>query len=230
MSYSERDYEVWKKNELKLEDTFRFECGMCGQCCRNRKEPIILTGADVFRISKSLGTSIEEVIAKNTIGYIGENSHAPVLVLKERLDGSCRLLRNGKCMVHQDKPVVCALYPLGRFFDMRDNSFHYFLNPYTCQFGESSGKVWTLREWLNEFKVEETEAMTAAWNRLVGGLAQVTCKMDRDKITGRLLDILIGALYMEYNLNAPYIQQVEKHMESTKRIFEKEFHKKVTFQ
>lgn len=229
MSYTENDFETFKKNELKPEDTFYFTCKMCGQCCRKRSEPIMLTGADIFRASKALNISIEENIIKNTIGYIGENSHIPVLVLKERSDGSCRFLRKGKCMIQKDKPVVCALYPLGRFFDLRDNSFHYFLGQSTCGGTEVVDKEWTLQEWLDEFKIEETEAMTEAWNRLIGGLAQVTCKMHEKEITGRLLDVLLGALYMSYDLSMPYIQQVEKHMEITKQIFQKEFHKKVTF-
>ena len=28
--------------------------------------------------------------------------------------------------------------------------------------------MWTLQEWLDEFKIEETEKMTQAWNRLIG--------------------------------------------------------------
>lgn len=40
MGFSETDLKVWKKNELKPEDTFNFECKMCGDCCRKRCEEI----------------------------------------------------------------------------------------------------------------------------------------------------------------------------------------------
>ena len=33
MGFSEKELEIWKKNELKPEDTFHFECKMCGNCC-----------------------------------------------------------------------------------------------------------------------------------------------------------------------------------------------------
>ena len=229
MSYSEKDLETFRKNVLKPEDTFHFECEMCGRCCRNRQEPILITGADLYRIARALDITMMKAVEDNTAGYIGETSHMPVLVLKERLDGSCRLLRKGRCMVHQDKPAVCALYPLGRFYDFRDNSFHYFVNPVTCQPNRKDGKIWTLQEWLDEFKIEETEKMTQAWNRLIGGLTMVTHKMSKDKINGRLLDVLLAALYFSYDTNKPYIKQVEQHMAMLPGVFKNEFGKVLKF-
>lgn len=229
MSYSEKDFETFQKNELRPEDTFRFECKMCGRCCRNREEPILITGADIYRIANALSTTMMDVVANKTVGYIGDTSHIPVLVLKERLDGSCSLLRNGRCMVHQDKPAVCALFPLGRFSDLRNNSFHYFVNPRSCQTGKTDGKVWTLQEWLDEFNICESEKMTAAWNRLIGGVTMVTFKMKKEKINGRLLDALISALYLDYNTSIPYIEQVESHMRRLKVFFKQVFNKNINF-
>ena len=119
---------------------------MCGRCYRNRSKPILITGADIYRIARALDVTMMEAIEDNTIGYIGENSHMPVLVLKERLDGNCLLLRKGRCKVHQGKPAVCALYTLGRIYDFQDGSFHYFVNPVTCQSNRKDGKMWTLQE------------------------------------------------------------------------------------
>lgn len=229
MAYSEKEFREFQKNELKPEDTFRFECKMCGRCCRNRKEPILITGADTYRIAKALGTTMMDVVSTKTVGYIGDVSHIPVLVLKERLDGSCSLLRKGRCMVHQDKPAVCALFPLGRYSDLRDGSFHYFVNPMSCQYGRADGKVWTLQEWLNEFNICETEKLTSAWNRLIGGITAVTFKMKKEKINGPLLDALLEALYLDYDTSIPYIEQVESHMERLKAFFNQTLHKSINF-
>lgn len=229
MSYSEKDLEIFRKNELKPENTFHFECEMCGRCCRNRREPILITGADLYRVARALDITMMNAMEDNTVGYIGENSHMPVLVLKERMDGSCRLLRKGHCMVHNDKPAVCALYPLGRIYDLRDDSFHYFVNPVTCQPNRKDGKAWMLQEWLDEFKISETEKMTQAWNRLIGGLIAVTQKMNQEQITGRFLDVLLSALYIDYDTSKPYIEQVERHMDMLPDVFKQEFHKTLTF-
>lgn len=47
--------------------------------------------------------------------YIGSNSRMPIVRLKPR--GSvqrCPLLKDRKCSVHKAKPVVCAMFPIGR--------------------------------------------------------------------------------------------------------------------
>ena len=229
IAYTEKDFETFQKNELKETDTFRFGCKMCGNCCRKRQEPILITGADIFRIAKALGETIEDTIIENTRGYIGDTSHCPVVVLKERLDGSCRLLRKGRCMVQENKPVPCALFPLGRYFDMRDKKYHYFINEKSCTAGCQSDEEWTLREWLDKFRIEETEEMTAAWHTLFTGICAVTHKMGKKEIQGHILDAMLGALYFNYDLNRPYNEQVEDNKNAVRAVFKRELNKILEF-
>lgn len=221
MAYTEKDLERFQKNEIKPGESFSFSCAMCGNCCRNRREAILMTGADIFRAAKTLGVSVEAVLPKNFETYVGEDSHVPLYVLAERLDGSCRFLRKGRCMVQQDKPAVCALFPLGRLFDIRDNSFHYFINSNGCHTGSANGKTWTLEEWLDKFHIRETEAMTAAWHKLLTRLAEVTRRMKKEDICGDLLEDLRRVLYLGYDTSAPYIEQVEARIPSALDVFKK---------
>ena len=60
MSYAQENFEAFQKNELKSRsDTFRFDCKMCGECCRKRSEPILINGADKFRMARALGLSVK---------------------------------------------------------------------------------------------------------------------------------------------------------------------------
>lgn len=67
MSYSEKDLETFQKNVLKPEDTFHFECEMCGRCCRNRQEPILITGADLYRIAHPFWLQGKRSISELTV-------------------------------------------------------------------------------------------------------------------------------------------------------------------
>lgn len=229
MSLTEKNFKEFQDSELKPGDTFQFECSMCGNCCRNRREPILLTGTDIFRVAHGLGTSVESIVLQNTQGYVGESSHVPALVLRERFDGSCSFLRKGRCMVQQYKPSVCALYPLGRYFDARDNSFHYFFNQNTCQCGKDTGQKWTLQKWLDKFNIEETEVMTAAWHKLLIGITQETCKISKDKITGEMIDALYRVLYLNYDIEKPYVEQIRQNMYIAQCVLGSEFHMRITF-
>ena len=229
MSYAQKNFEAFQKNELKSRnDTFRFDCKMCGKCCRKRSEPILINGADTFRMARALGVSVKKAVTENTTCYLGENSHAPVIVLNERLDGSCRMLRKGRCMIQQDKPAVCALYPLGRYQDMRDSSMHYFMNPKAC-IGCSSDNEWALQGWLDAFKLEETERMSAAWNGLFSGISAVTCKMAEKNISEEMQAAMVFALYFHYDLERPFMEQVEENKALIQEVFRDRYHKNIRF-
>ena len=71
--------------------------------------------------------------------------------------------------------------------------------------------------------------MTQAWNRLIGGVAMVTYMMKREEIKGRILEVLLSALYFDYDTDKPYIEQVERHMTVLTDVFKKEFNKTLNF-
>lgn len=216
MPYNEEDFKKMMTSELKRGDTFRFNCKMCGNCCRKRREPILLTGTDVFRIARELNIAPYQVLVRYTNSYIGESSHAPVVVLKERLDGSCRLMEKGRCSVQGSKPIVCAIYPLGRFWSGEDEKFHYFLNEDVCTGSRNSDVVWTLADWLNKFDVPKTEEWTKEWNKLLGDVVDITRKMKKTDIDDTLAGYLAYILYAKYDIGKPYIEQVQKNREEFK--------------
>ena len=224
MSYTIEDAERMMKNKLSDHDTFQFQCKMCGQCCRNRTEPIVLTGADIFRIAVSLKASMEAVIPKYTHWCIGENSHIPVLLLKERPDGSCRFMSRGRCSIQDCKPAVCAMFPLGRYYNVRKKEYHYFLNPNTCSKGCKGGRIWTLDEWLKEYHIEKNDQMGFAWNKMVVAATNITSKLDKSKIEGNLLSVLFDALYLNYKTDEPYVEQTQRNTKLLLDSFRDKFH------
>ena len=219
MTHDEECYRQYLANELKDNDTFQFECSMCGGCCRRRAEPVVINGPDLFRIAQALRLPPAEAAKECTAWDIGGSSHLPVLTLRERLDGSCRLLRKGRCTVHQNKPSVCALFPLGRMYNSIEDRFCYFKNAFCNNVKKSSAvRTWTMKEWLDEFGLRESEDDVRVWTRLVLELAKITRGMDEKEISGLLLDILLGTCYLQYDISKPYIPQVEAHMELLKDI------------
>ena len=227
MSYDANDVKTFRENELKTPDsTFCFECKMCGGCCRRRKTPIVLTGADLFRMARALGVSVEEALRKNTTYYLGDQSHVPLYTLTERDDGSCRLLRKGRCMVHSDKPAVCALFPLGRITDARDGSITYFFTRPNCP-GANSERIWTLKEWQDEFQLLDTEADANAWSALVVTVSRVTARMQERQITTDMIDDMKKALYTNYDTSKPYIEQAEENKREIEKIIVEKWHKKL---
>ena len=101
---------------LDADDIFAFRCRSCGKCCKQR-EDLLLTSRDLFNIAKKLGIRLTDVIQTHCTLYIGHDSGLPLVQLQPvGAAKACPLLVGTKCSVHDAKPAICALYPLGRIY------------------------------------------------------------------------------------------------------------------
>jgi len=97
---------------LKPEDTFRFECRCCGECCRNVEQQVMVESLDLFRIARHLDIDTAEAANRYTTATL-ISWGAPILLLKTKLAGDvCVFLKSGKCGIQAIKPRACRLYPL----------------------------------------------------------------------------------------------------------------------
>ena len=93
-------------SELNRQSPFGFTCHRCLACCRFKK--IQLNPYETARMARRLGISTTEFIARHTTGGT---------VLRFDDEGACVFLQADGCAVHSDRPLVCRLYPLGRYVD-----------------------------------------------------------------------------------------------------------------
>lgn len=222
------EHELALKSPMGLDDTFRFSCNMCGNCCRNRREPIIVTGFDVFRIAKGLGISMIEVLRQYMRPKVGSSSHLPLFLLRERLDGSCKFLRNGACTIQDFKPIVCAVFPLGRVIDSRDGNIMYIKQPVSERCGGIDGRVWTLKEWIESWGLDRWDRECVAWSKISTMAASGLQKVRPEQLVdGKILLFLTEAMFVDYDTEKDYVSQVERHIEEIKKMFWEEYHIKV---
>ena len=207
-----------EQDTLGPNDTFRFTCKECGACCRNRTTPIMLTGLDIYRMAKGLSIDPYEVLARFTSGYVGDVSHAPVVILRERLDGSCSLLRKGKCTVHSCKPIACAAYPIGRYVNLATKESGYIRQSGGCK-GAVDGRVWTLDEWLDTWGLKELDAPSLSWNLMAGMVAEVMHPIKLEHIGRDVIWALYQHMYGDYDTDREFIPQVERNTEALRQFF-----------
>lgn len=95
-------------------EPFRFHCTQCGKCCEHR-EDILLNPQDLFRMAKFLKQSPADVVNHYCEVYIGPDSRIPIVrLLPEGPTKRCPFLVRNKCRIHEAKPTVCAMFPIGR--------------------------------------------------------------------------------------------------------------------
>lgn len=206
-----------RENALGMDDYFEFNCIKCGNCCRNRHD-ILLQPHDLYRIAKHLKMSVPEVIKKYCEVYIGPDSKMPLIrLLPKPYNNVCPFLRKGICSVHQAKPVVCALFPLGRV-TAPNGDMLYFSQPVNCSAEKIKVKV---KDWIELFNLKETEETAKLWGQVVIKLSMGKRKYklspEEEKIVN---DMIFSLLYLSYDLEKEFLPQFRKSIELAENYFE----------
>lgn len=200
-----------------LDDSFEFHCTQCGKCCTNR-EDILLTPRDLFRAAKELNMTVKDLFSEYCEKYIGDNSRLPVIRLKPRgTIRRCPLLENRRCRIHKSKPVICAMFPVGRMAATETSTgkkeTSYLLNPIIC--GDNS-EAHTVREWLLESGVPVRDEFFYKWyeqieemHLKVKAIEGMCSSAEVVHITWDLMSIL---LYLNYDIAEPFDEQFDHNM------------------
>ncbi len=213
--------EELEKMKIDLDTTFKFSCNQCGKCCINRDD-ILLTPLDVYCLSKELKMKPADMIKEYADVYIGKDSDLPIVCLRPR--GSikrCRFLKDRKCSVHNAKPVVCALFPIGRLFEAGANGKidcmnaeiqYIFTNP-NCGTGETH----TVREWLDMFNIPVDDIYFRKWGKafmdISDGVIRVKKKMHDEESLQLFNNLLYLIMYVKYDTKQEFMPQFENNIQ-----------------
>lgn len=205
-----KDIDYIMNHKMGLDDSFQFRCKACGKCCKNR-EDVLLTPYDLFRIARYLERTPSEIVGKYCETYAGPDSHLPVVRIKPvPPDNSCPFLRGKKCIVHQDKPMVCAVYPLARVYQKGEKTPFYVLQPGTPCGG--TDRTVTVRQWMGRLCSEESEQVGAIWGEVTTLFVQ-SLHSRWDKMTDEQKESLSSSLfvflYLNYDIKEPFLPQLQ---------------------
>ena len=220
----------FKSHLIGLDDTFHFKCLECGKCCKNR-EDILLNSRDLFNIAKKLGLSTSQTIKQYCETFVGHSSKMPVVrLLPTGHNRTCPLLKDGKCTVHDSKPTICALYPIGRVIEGTQTAemlqaadqvkMQYILNPINC--GRQKHKH-TVRSWLEMFNIPIEDEFYFMWSELIIMLSSTMRGFEDRGLSRNVLDVMwqsIGtALYAAYDVNEDFMEQFKRNHNKILELF-----------
>lgn len=207
---------------IGLDETFRFHCTQCGKCCTNR-EDIMLNPMDIFKMSKELGMSPSQFFQTYCMTHVGDASRFPIIRLKPvGSNRRCPLLKNQLCSVHNVKPAVCAMYPLGRYIAIDQNSAEfdetdisqvkYLLQPIDC--GDKSEEH-TVRRWLGDFNFSLEDHAFLKWNGALNKICTQIKKLEKqwDMMTMMEIWYVVRVIFYEnYELDKDFLPQFESNV------------------
>lgn len=136
------------------------DCEGCSACCRGMGSSILLDPMDVWRFRRDLHKDFGALIEKEAELGMADGMILPNLKMDARTDACPFLDGNGRCSIHDSRPGLCRLFPLGRYYE--GNGFRYFLQIHECR-KKNRGKI-KIKKWLGIPDLKAYEAYILSWH------------------------------------------------------------------
>ena len=128
--------ELWDGRFYGLEDMVKagcHECEGCSACCHGMGSSILLDPMDVHRLGQKLSMTFPQMLSGKVLELnMVDGLLLPNLKFDEETDACPFLSGEGRCRIHDSRPGICRIFPLGRYYEGED--FHYFLQRGECSY------------------------------------------------------------------------------------------------
>ena len=138
------------------------DCKGCSACCHGMGSSIVLDPLDVHRLMSHFHTRFEVLLEDKIELNIVDGVILPNLKMNMQAEGEpCVFLdAEGRCSIHEDRPGICRIFPLGRVYE--DNSFSYILQIHECQ-KENRSKV-KVSKWIDTPDLKKNQQFITDWH------------------------------------------------------------------
>lgn len=86
-------------------DGLQFECAACGACCGGEPGYIWMDEAEIRQAADAMGMHVLDFCQM----YIAEFARG--FSLREKENGDCCMLKDGRCTMYEHRPVQCRTWP-----------------------------------------------------------------------------------------------------------------------
>ena len=145
------------------------DCKGCSSCCQDMGDSIWLDPYDINQLTKNLGKTIEELLAKEIELNVVDGLILPNIKMVGEGVTSCSFLNEeGRCSIHVFRPGYCRLFPLGRNYE--DGKLTYFVLKDACPVPNKT-KV-KINKWLGVPNLKMYEKFLVEWHGLTKKLRE----------------------------------------------------------
>ena len=191
-------------------------CRDCHACCVDMGGSIVLDPLDIFNMTKKLSVTFEQLLADHIELGVVDGIILPNIKMSGSSD-KCRFLNEeGRCSIHDARPGICRLFPLGRIYE--DRSFKYFLQVHECP-KENKSKV-KIKNWLGIENINAYEKFINRWHYLLKDIQDKVLK-DADEQTSKNVSMyILQSFYMaKYSEEIDIYDQLNTRLDSAIKTF-----------
>ena len=203
-------YESYKIVKIGCRD-----CRGCSACCSGMGASIILDPFDLYQLQKGLGMQPQAILEQYGEFQMQDGLILPNLKMAGERDQCSFLSQEGRCSIHDFRPGLCRLFPLGRNYE--DGKMSYFILEDACQAPGDRTKV-RIARWIGLDNVEAYEQFLTTWHYFLKERRQKITTLPPDEWESGVKNVSLNILnrfYLNpYDCAADFYEQFEARMMS----------------
>ena len=168
------------------------DCEGCSECCRGMGSSIILDPMDVWRLQKGIKKGFQALLEEGEIELnMADGMILPNLKMDAEREACPFLDGQGRCSVHDCRPGLCRLFPLGRYYE--ENGFRYFIQIHECR-KQDRGKI-KIKKWLGIPNLKAYENYILEWHGFLNQCEDALETLSEENV--RILELYVLRRFFE---------------------------------
>ena len=157
------DGRLYTENDMVKVDTGGCK-GCTIICCQGMDKTIILDPYDVHRLCLNLHSSFEQLLNGKIEINIVDGLMLPNIKMVQDTNACSFLSADNRCAIHQARPSVCRLFPLGRFWEDEEH-FKYIVQKGQCH--KSNLTKIKVKKWIEADNSDNYKNFLIDWHKYV---------------------------------------------------------------
>lgn len=190
------------------------DCAGCSSCCRDMGQSIWLDPYDVYQLTKNLGKTFEELLAREVEFHVEDGLILPNIKMVGEGEPACGFLnKEGRCSIHAFRPGYCRLFPLGRNYE--DGKLNYFVLKDACP-APNKSKV-KINKWLSIPNLKVHEKFLVEWHDLTKMLRGYYAEQTQEEAMIKAINMkFLQIFYLTPYVEEDFYEVFQKRMDEMK--------------
>ena len=180
------------------------DCAGCSSCCRGMGQSIVLDPYDIYHLQVVTGQTFGQLMQEKLELHVEDGLILPSIRMQDDSDLCGFLDRDGRCGIHDHRPGLCRLFPLGRNYD--ESGLQYFLLEDACR-KQNRTKV-KIRKWLGIEALPQYEEFLVMWHDLRREVQKQIAEHQEDDFTQKMNIMFLEIFYQKpYDIKQDFYEQ-----------------------
>ncbi|WMJ90321.1 YkgJ family cysteine cluster protein [Anaerocolumna sp. MB42-C2] len=201
-----------------IDDLVEANCNGCkgaAACCHRMGKSIILDPFDIYRLNVNLNLTFEKLLADKIELNVVDGIILPNLKMTGLYESCAFLNKEGKCSIHVNRPGICRIFPLGRFYE--NHGFKYFLQINECNHNSKTMKK--VSKWIDTPDYKRNEQFIIDWHYFLNDIEEIIKNIQDENQIKNINMFLLNTFYIkEYDTVADFYTQFNERLAGIRKV------------